>query len=270
MQQVFMNLAVNARDAMPEGGRLHLDLTRFHVERRREAPLPEITPGDWIRVTVEDTGCGIPEDVLPHIYEPFFTTKPPGQGSGLGLSQVYGIISQHDGAIAVDSQVPAGPEQPGGTRFTLYLPAIPAPSSDPATLGRPDLPQGTGETILVVEDNRATRNALVESLELLNYRVLQATQGREALDILADHADEIDLILSDVVMPEMGGIALLHDLQRRAYGIHVILLTGHPLQKELEELQEQGGLDLLREWIFKPPSLEQLAKALARAIQGER
>jgi two-component system cell cycle sensor histidine kinase/response regulator CckA len=257
IQQAILNLAVNARDAMPDGGRLHIDLKHLRVEDRRSAPLPEMNAGEWVCVTVADSGTGIPPDVLPHVFDPFFTTKSPGEGTGLGLSQVYGIVAGHDGHIDVTTEVGRG------TTFSLYLPALEPRQPQTYVLSTGYLVQGQGQTILVVEDNATTRKALVDSLELLNYRVLEATNGREALTLLEQHADEIALVLTDVVMPEMGGKALFQTLKEHGSNVKVAMLTGHPMDEELEDLRVQG----LVGWITKPPNLEQLAQLVARALE---
>jgi CheY-like chemotaxis protein len=227
--------------------------------------------GDWVRMTVSDTGAGIPPDVLPHVFDPFFTTKAPGKGTGLGLAQVYGIVTQHEGRIDVESQ------EGQGTTFTIYLPALPVRPTEAPALEMVDLIEGQGETILVVEDNAFTRRALVESLELLNYRVVEAESGQEALEILerfdseADRdAEQVALVLSDVVMPRMGGIALLQSMRERGLGVRVVLLTGHPLEKELENLRTDGSASLLADWLLKPVTLEQLAEVVARGIKQAR
>jgi CheY-like chemotaxis protein len=262
MQQIVTNLAVNARNAMPDGGTLHIELERIEIKPGESSLLPEMEPGEWVRVTVSDTGTGIPPDVLPHIFEPFFTTKAP-LGSGLGLAQVHGIVGQHGGRIDVETQIDEG------TTFIVYLPALPAyppkPSGVSALEELPALPTGQGETILVVEDDATVRKALMESLELLNYRVLEAVNGQEALAVLKQHGDGIDLLLSDVVMPGMGGKALLHALRESALAIPVVLLTGHPLEKEMEKLRAQGMAD----WLPKPPELEKLAEVVARALEAD-
>jgi PAS domain S-box-containing protein len=272
VQQVLMNLSVNARDAMPEGGELRFGLERIRVQPRESPPLPEMEPGEWVQVTVLDTGTGIPPDMLPHIFDPFFTTKGAGKGSGLGLAQVHGIVKQHEGEVDVQSQMGRG------TTFTIYLPALPVHQPEASTLEVPALAKGQGETVLVVEDNTTTRQALVESLELLNYRVLEAADGREALKILEQSPSqspstssgqtplpaggEVALVLSDVVMPGMGGVALLHALRERGLTVKVVMLTGHPLEREMESLRAQGMSD----WLPKPPRLEQLAEVVARVL----
>jgi PAS domain S-box-containing protein len=259
IQQALVNLAVNARDAMPDGGRLRIGLNDISIQRQKEAPLPEMAAGDWVKITVADTGSGIPSNLLPHIYDPFFTTKDPGKGYGLGLAQVHGIVRQHAGFIDVESKLGEG------TTFSIYLPALPDHVARDTSLGSepPELIRGAGETILVVEDDPATRSALLDSLELLNYQGMTAVNGREALEILAQHNHDIALVLSDVVMPEMGGIALLHTIRKRGWEINVVLLTGHPLEQKLERLEG------LVAWLQKPPSLEQLADVIARGLESK-
>lgn len=257
MQQVFMNLVVNARDAMAEGGELRLTLTRLHIAKPKYAPLPDMPVGEWVQIVVTDTGGGIPEDVLPYIYDPFFTTKPPGKGTGLGLSQVYGIVASHDGFIDVQTQLGKG------TTFTLYFPAL-ALTEAPSTAVLGDLLLGRGETILVVEDNAAARAAIVASLELLNYRVLEAGNGKVALRVFAEHRKDIALVLSDLVMAEMGGKALAQTLHQQDPTVRVVVMTGHPLTEEREMLRDIGVLA----WIQKPPELAYLAEILSAACSG--
>jgi CheY-like chemotaxis protein len=254
-----MNLATNARDAMPEGGELHITLDRIQT-KDGVSPIPEMQSRDWVRVRVADTGTGIPDDVLPHIYDPFFTTKEPGKGTGLGLAQVYGIIKQHDGHIDVHTKVGEG------TTFTLYLPVLSLEQPEEPQVSEERLARGTGQLILVVEDDAATRLAVASSLELLGYQVLEATNGREALTVFEAHADRVALVLSDMVMPVMGGQALFHALKQRDPAVKVLLLTGHPLrEEEMEPLQAQG----LSGWLLKPPSLEKLAQIVAQMLEKD-
>jgi CheY-like chemotaxis protein len=174
------------------------------------------------------------------------------------LAQVYGIIKQHDGYIDLATEVGQG------TTFSVYLPAFSPHQPETPAVSPEHLIQGQGQTILVVEDNNETRKALADSLELLNYRVLEATNGREALEIVERHVEKIALILSDMVMPEMGGRALLHALMEHVPSMRVILLTGHPLdEKDFGDLRAQG----LKSWALKPLSAEQLAKIVAEALQ---
>jgi len=267
MQQVIMNLAVNARDAMPAGGELRIRLDRLQIRPGEAPPLHGMEAGEWVRVTVSDTGAGIPPEVLPHIFDPFFTTKAP-LGTGLGLAQVYGIVKQHEGEVDVTTKVGHG------TTFTIYLPALSVSEPEARPSETQALPQGQGETILVVEDNAAAREALMDTLELLNYRVLGAANGREALEILESpplspplggRKGGIALVLSDLVMPEMGGQALFHALRQRGLALPMVMLTGHPMEKELKNLRAQG----LSGWLLKPLSVEQLAQVVARALEND-
>ncbi|HHE73009.1 MAG TPA: PAS domain-containing sensor histidine kinase, partial [Chloroflexi bacterium] len=256
IQQMIMNLALNARDAMPEGGTLRIGLDKIEVRPGESPLLPEMEAGEWVQLTVSDTGTGITPDVLPHIFEPFFTTKGPGKGSGLGLAQVEGIVGQHGGRIGVTTELGRG------TTFTVYLPALAARPTEPPTADVSIMPQGRGEMVLVVEDQEAVRTALVQSLEQMNYRTLEAANGEQALAVMQERGEQVALVLSDVVMPGIGGIRLLHALREQGWQTPVILLTGHAMRENLENLQAQG----LSAWLPKPPNLEQLAQAIAGAL----
>ncbi len=257
IQQVLMNLALNARDAMPSGGKLDLVLDRLQVDRSATAPLPQMQQGTWIRLVVADQGTGIPDDVMPHVFEPFYTTKPRGQGTGLGLAQVWGIIAQHEGHIDVSSQ-------PGqGTRFTIYLPAVPLGIVSEVTQAqRAAFVTGNQERILLVEDNDAVRVAVSEALTTLGYHVIPTTDGHEALEVLTMPDTQIALVLSDAVMPGMGGIQLFHTLRDRGDTVPMIVMSGHSMKHDLETLLDEG----LGAWINKPPRLEQLAEVIAEVL----
>jgi CheY-like chemotaxis protein len=177
----------------------------------------------------------------------------------LGLPQVHGIVGTHEGHIDVES------EWERGSTFTVYLPAIPDPSMLPRDEAPPASVQGHGETILVVEDSPTTRQALVESLDALRYHTLTAADGREALDILRQRAGEIDLVLSDVVMPSMGGVALAHALYEQEFDVRILLMTGHPLEQSLSHLRDYGVVDV----ISKPVSFDLLAEVVARGLKHE-
>ncbi|MBN1316120.1 MAG: PAS domain S-box protein [Anaerolineales bacterium] len=262
IQQAVMNLAINARDAMLShgGGVLRIALSRtVMTDEIQCVSCGRVSEGDWVRITITDTGNGIPLHVLPHIFEPFFTTKEVGKGTGLGLAQVYGIVKQHDGHIDVTSK--AGE----GTTFTIYLPALLAHPPEVLEAERQVLVQGHGETILLVEDNVTLRNALSDILKSLNYRVLKVANGREALELLESRAGEIALVLSDLVMPEMGGQALFHAIKERGLTVPVVVLSGHPMESELAGLMSKG----LAGWMLKPPNQEQLAELLARVLSDK-
>jgi len=258
LQQAVMNLVINARDAMPEGGELCITLSRGVVtDKVRCVICGQFIEGEWVCIRVTDTGTGISPDVLPYIFDPFFTTKEIGKGTGLGLAQVYGIVAQHEGHIEVATQVGKG------TTFAIYLPALLMHSSEAPILEVQTFVHGHGETILVVEDDVSLREALVDSLEMLNYRLLQAANGREALEAVEQRAGEIALVLSDMVMPEMGGQALFHALRQRGLTLPVVMLSGHPMENELEGLKTQG----LAGWMPKPPNMEQLSHLVAWALR---
>lgn len=256
LQQALMNLAVNARDAMPEGGTLSLALSRHGPDW--PTPLPDMRRGHWVRLEVRDTGEGITTADLPHIFEPFYTTKGPGKGTGLGLAQVYGIVKQHDGFIHVSSR--AG----YGTAFQLYLPAfvLPAPEEQRDAQAIPAaLP---GETILVVEDEESIREAVATTLEGLNYRVLTAPNGEVALAIYRQDHSAISLVLSDMVMPKMGGAALYDALRELDEQVRMLIFTGYPLEDTNRDFIERSGV----QWVQKPFSAEKLARAIRRVLEG--
>ena len=257
IQQTVMNLAVNARDAMPTGGALHIKLKGAYFTSD-DVPLAKMERGNWVCLSVTDTGTGIPTDDIPHLFEPFFTTKPPGKGTGLGLPQVYGIVSEHGGYITVDSQVGTG------TTFTIYLPELTVSNSQPDVAELADLPHGSLETVLVVEDNPTVRAALVEVLQQLNYRTQEAADGEAALALLATTQD-VDVILTDLVMPKMGGTELVRALHAQGDKTPIVVITGHPLDNDIEALHALG----IDSWLTKPPTPEELSKAVAKSLIRE-
>jgi len=218
-------------------------------------------PGHWIGLAVSDTGVGIPDEAMPHIFEPFFTTKGPSQGTGLGLAQVYGIVKQHSGFVGVQSR-------PGeGTTVSIYLPAQVAPRHEVGTGERRsrDLPRGTQETtILVVEDEDAVRQISARTLESLGYNVLSSCDGVEALRIYDQHTGRVDVVLMDLVMPNMGGRELLDALRQRDPQIKVIVMSGYPLDVNLEEILSGNHI----EWLPKPLRLGDLAARVRAIIDG--
>lgn len=249
LQQALMNLSLNSRDAMPGGGELHFTIDRFTLKPNNLPPYPDLAIGQWICLRVADTGTGIPEEILPRIFDPFFTTKAVGQGTGLGLAQVYGIIKQHGGSIDVRSN-------PGsGTTFYLYLPALEAPVEDQPIAPTNGTQRGHGEKVLVVEDDPAAREAIRLLLDNLGYQVRVASNGREALNIYESDQAWTDLVVSDLVMPEMGGVVLFRSLQGRGRGVKFLFITGHPMESQEQELLQAGGV----QWLQKPFSAQELA-----------
>ena len=254
IQQIVMNLALNARDALLDGGKLHLHLCHL-ATKERNVPMAGMEPGDWVCLTVSDSGIGIPTADIPHLFEPFFTTKPPGQGTGLGLPQVYGIVHEHGGQIALESEVGQG------TTVTIYLPEINVNKEQTDELPRMEMISGNQETVLVIEDNHAVREALVEVLQQLNYCPHEATDGEAALTLLADLA-HVDVILTDLVMPKMGGIEFVRTVHAQGFRKPIIIMTGHPLDNDIKGLRQLG----VKACLMKPPTPMQLSQTLASAL----
>jgi two-component system, cell cycle sensor histidine kinase and response regulator CckA len=253
LQQVLMNMALNARDAMPQGGILRLSLQSMTVSPDQPSPLPDITPGPWLRLTVADTGTGIQPDHLDHIFDPFFTTKAPGKGTGLGLAQVYGIIKQHNGSINVDSRIESG------TVFTIYLPLIDNTQEAESLVVEQGIVPGGSETILLVEDSPVMRHSIQETLTNLGYRVIEAENGAVALAYLANGQEPIELVISDLMMPEIGGIELHQRLRQLQPDLKLLLISGYPPEKDHEALQGLG-------WLPKPFGLRQLATCVRQLL----
>jgi CheY-like chemotaxis protein len=217
---VILNLAVNARDAMPHGGTLTLETREVDLNPAEAKAPPELRPGRYVLLTVRDTGLGMTPGVQARIFEPFFTTKAEGRGTGLGLSVVHGIVQQSGGYLAVDSR-------PGvGTTFNLYLPAVQGFVAGPVQ-SAPAAPVGGSETVLLVEDEAAVRNTTIRMLECLGYRVLEAASGPEALELFEASRAEIDLLMTDVVMPGLSGRELADALRVRQAGLKVLFHSGH-------------------------------------------
>ena len=259
IQQVLMNLVVNARDAMPDGGVLRIKLSKVTVGPGEEPPVARMHPGQWICLAVSDTGIGIPPDILPHIFDPFFTTKPRGKGAGLGLAQVYGIVEQHAGSIGVETQIDQG------TTFSIYLPGhqvekVEIPQKETALTP----PPGRGETILLVEDNERLRQAAQEFLDSLGYRILTAADGQEALAAYQS-TGAIDLVITDVVMPEMGGKELIRQIRRANPHLKALAITGHVPAQDLQELRAEGILDVL----YKPIDVDALAHTIRTILDQD-
>ena len=256
LEQVLMNLAVNARDAMPNGGKLIIETQPCYLDAFYAASHNEVTPGPFVMAAVTDTGCGMTQDVLAQIFEPFFTTKEPGRGTGLGLATVYGIVKQSRGHIAVYSE-------PGiGTTFKVYLPSIDksAPLAPVRQAGT--APRGTG-TVLLVEDEAPLRVLAAESLKRLGYTVLQAGNGLEALAVCDQHVGSIDIVVTDIVMPRMGGVELVDKLKEKRGGFAVIFMSGYTEVAALENANIGSDSILLN----KPFSTETLAHKIAESLQ---
>ncbi|NTU43265.1 MAG: response regulator [Nitrospirales bacterium] len=253
IKQMLMNLAINARDAMPEGGILNVGLSRLRITG--EPPLPLMPLGEWITLCVADTGAGIPPDVLPHIYEPFFTTKEPGIATGLGLSQVYGVVKQHNGFINVRT------EEAKGTMFTIYLP--PAKDDSEIPMDQEDtVPKGNGQLILVVEDDNTMRVLVSSTLSSLGYSTLSAQDGKEGISIFAENIDAISLVITDLMLPEKGGIELCIEMQKKKAGLPVLGMTGYDPSHFKGNVEKAG----FRAVLIKPFSVKKLSTTVAEAL----
>lgn len=256
LQQVLTNLAVNAADAMPMGGVLRFRLSNFTLVSGQRPPYPGMPPGNWLALAISDTGTGIPPEAQTHIFEPFFTTKEVGQGTGLGLAQVDGIIKQHNGYINMHSQVGQG------TTFTIFLPALHSSKPGSPKMAQEQISQEQGQTILLVEDNLAVLTVVSAMLERLGYQVLTAANGREALELCYQHQAEIRLVITDLAMPEMDGLTLARILQTSHLHPKILAITGYPLKMTQSDLSALGIID----WLQKPINLELLAYKLEQVL----
>jgi PAS domain S-box-containing protein len=239
LEQVLVNLALNARDAMPQGGRLKIETAEVQVDAHFLDRNPDLDPGRYVLLTVADTGTGMDEETRARVFEPFFSTKPKGEGTGLGLATVYGIVRGGGGAISIDSE-------PGhGTVFKVHLPAIdaevPKGSNPDATAG----PDGGGERILVVEDEDAVRTLANRILARAGYSVTAVSRGRQAVELLGVDGEAFDLLLTDVVMPEMRGVELVRAAGRITPKLPILMMSGYSTPMLEEEREAIARVPLL-------------------------
>jgi CheY-like chemotaxis protein len=265
IEQVVMNLSINARDAMPDGGELTIETCSLELDDVYCSRFPYVQPGNYVCIKVSDTGTGMDAETIQHIFEPFYTTKDQGKGTGLGLSMAYGIIKQHDGHIHVQSQLGIG------TTFEIFLPVdsrkVQADKAGPiqSVLG------GT-ETILVAEDEAALRAIAKDALENLGYTVLLAKDGFEAIEMFEKHHDEIQLLLFDVVMPRMGGIHAFESINKLAPSVPLLLMTGYSVETVQSRFiqSEKSADDLGAAVIQKPFDLDALGKKVREVLNAPR
>jgi CheY-like chemotaxis protein len=259
---VILNLAVNARDAMPDGGTLTIR-TRNETLQRADAAWA-IRPGRYAMLSVSDTGHGMNADTQARVFEPFFTTKPQGQGTGLGLAMVYGIVKQSGGHVWVDSKIDEG------TTFTVYLPQTPTPESPagPAPRRASVAPHpahaGGGETILVVDDEEAVRSSTRRALERAGYDVISATDGSDALRLFTEHDGGIHMVITDVVMPGLGGRELVGRLKIMRPVLPVLFVSGYTE----EGVRKQGVLDPGASYLEKPFTPDKLLRKVREVLDG--
>jgi two-component system cell cycle sensor histidine kinase/response regulator CckA len=258
IEQVLMNLAVNARDAMPRGGNLTIETQMMHLDEHYCKSVADLSPGEYVMLAVSDSGCGMNQEVLARIFEPFFTTKNVGEGTGLGLATVHGIIKQSSGHIAVYS------EQGYGTTFKIFLPQASGPvagtRSDPKSM---EMPEGT-ETLLLVEDEDAVRMLASHILRTCGYRVLEATNGRDALRLSESESGTIHLLISDVVMPYLGGRALAEQIAAARPGCRVMFLSGYTD----DAVVRHGVLEAEFAFLQKPFTASSLAQKVRSVLDA--
>jgi PAS domain S-box-containing protein len=261
LEQVLLNVAVNSRDAMPQGGRLEISTANAELDAAFVRRSEGARPGSYVSLSIRDTGCGMPADVIARAFEPFFTTKPLNQGTGLGLSTVYGIVKQNGGYVTIESQPDVG------TTVTIFWPKAEeerqaaAPASQPAPQ-----PLHGAETILLVEDEPGIRGLMRRSLTPLGYRVIEARDGSEALALAAGLDGTLDLLLSDVVMPGVNGPELADQLRARHNGLRILYVSGFPSSRLSEEDRKRQRAKFLA----KPFTPHTLAVTVRECLDSAR
>jgi CheY-like chemotaxis protein len=256
IEQVILNLAINGRDAMPNGGRLTAEVREAELDEdfcRQHSP---IQPGRYVLLTICDTGTGMTAEVKARLFEPFFTTKPRGIGTGLGLSSTYGIVRQSGGHILVDSE-------PGcGTVISMYFPWIPAGANEDVPARRQKPAETKSALVLLVEDEERLRSPLVRGLRRSGYTVLEAESGPQALEVAEFHEGPIDLVLTDVLMPGMSGRDLASRLRVRRPGLKVLYMSGHTQNEIRYQGVQEEGLAFLN----KPFTIQKLLSTISHVL----
>ncbi len=258
IHQILMNLCINARDAMPEGGRLLIRARNRYLVEEEKRLVTNPAQKQYVRLTVADTGVGIPPEIIDRIFDPFFTTKEKGKGSGLGLSTVNALVRGHGGFVHVASKVGRG------TEFKVYLPARDAVAVEPVNADQVDLPVGKGEMILVVDDEADIREVTGKTLEDYGYRVVPARDGREAVEIYRQRRDEIELVVTDMVMPNLDGPATIRALKQINPNVRVIATSGVRSTGKLSEAMRLG----VKTFLPKPYTAERLLTVVAESLNG--
>jgi PAS domain S-box-containing protein len=258
LHQIFLNILVNARDAMLHGGRLQIDAENRIIDENYARMQPDSKAGAYVVVTISDTGMGIPPGLINKIFEPFFTTKEVGKGTGLGLSTVLGIVKNHGGFLTVYSEVGKG------TRFRINLPAADSTESQHAPEEKVELPTGQGELILVTDDEYAIREIIKVTLEANKYRVMTANDGTEAVALFAEHKNEIKTVIMDLMMPYMDGPATIRALKKMSSEVKFIAVSGLMENEKVGEISDEGRVAFLA----KPFTTEQLLIMLRQLLDA--
>lgn len=259
IHQVLLNLFINARDAMPEGGTLTITGENAELDENKAGMLPDAKPGAYAVLEVSDTGMGIPPDIIGKIFDPFFTTKEVGKGTGLGLSTLLGIVKSHCGFVSVKSVLNSG------TTFRVYFPAAKDGSTDGDEQRKTVAPVGRGETVLLVDDETAIRRTVGDVLRRNGYKVLTAGNGIEAVSMFASHLKEIDLVITDVMMPMLDGVSLTKALRKLKSDLKIMVSTGQAAELRQAELRELG----VEIFLQKPYSTRELLVALHEELQAK-
>jgi len=255
IEQMLINLALNAQHAMPDGGKFTIETMNVILDKEYYEAYLSVEPGEYIQMSVSDTGHGIEKEILEHIFEPFFTTKGPGEGTGLGLAMVFGIVKSHGGHITCYSE-------PGvGTTFKIYLPVLAGMAAPDLTMTM-EIPVLGSETILLVEDEQEIRELGKELLSLAGYNVLTATNGKEALDAYRKEKEKISLIILDWIMPGVGGHQCLRELLEIDPKARVLVSSGYSTKEIIKESVELGS----KGFISKPYDTTQLLKEVRRIL----
>nr|WP_199315600.1 ATP-binding protein [Aerosakkonema funiforme] len=257
LHQVLMNLCVNARDAMPNGGRLSMIAENRYIDRNYAAMNIDASVGHYVAITVSDTGTGMPAEIVDRIFEPFFTTKEFGKGTGLGLSTVRGIIKSHGGFMNVYSEVG------NGTRFNVYLPAAFENQTQPVE--ELEIMRGNGELILIVEDEAAIREVAKISLETSGYKVIFAADGIEGIALYVQNKHEIALVLLDMMMPNMDGLTTIRTLQKINPAVKIIVMSGLASNETLTAITGTS----VKGFLPKPYTAKELFKLINIALNPE-
>jgi PAS domain S-box-containing protein len=257
IEQILMNLSANARDAMPSGGTLTIETSRVHLDESYAREHVIVPPGEYVLLAVTDTGQGIAPEHISHIFEPFYTTKAEGKGTGLGLATVYGIVKQTHGFVWAYSEIGLG------TTFKIYLPCAHSAKSCTAAPAPVQDCRGGSETILLVEDEAAVRRSTIEFLSMNGYTVLEAQDGQEALKVARSYAGPIDLMVSDVVMPHMGGVQVAEQLAAERPGMKVLFMSGYAESTVLRH----GVIDVRNCFLQKPFALKALARKIREILE---
>ncbi|RMG66934.1 MAG: response regulator [Nitrospirae bacterium] len=260
MEQVLMNLAVNARDAMPEGGLLNIETKNLNLTEEYSEKNLEVTPGEYVVLTVTDTGVGMDREVMEKIFEPFFTTKKEGKGTGLGLSTVYGIVKNHGGHITVYSE-------PGeGTTFRIYLPAVEGEAEEYKGESKEETISGGNESLILVEDNEDVRSFASEALKMMGYRVYEFSSPLEAIEFIETNQVDVKLLITDLVMPEMSGRDLAERLSNKLPELKVLYMSGYTD----DTVVRYGILKGQAYFISKPFTVKEIAKKVRQVLDNPR